>query len=551
MIAEQAANGWKIRKDASNYLKETSQKNLAWGTSADATVWTISFSEGNVLITNASNNVLLYNYQSPRFTTYGGTSNVVVNIQMFSKATVVTADANISDLGNVDGETVVVTSGTTLTANTPSAPEALVIQEGAKYVAEAQTTTPVVHFSVTMGSENPAGDETTASELEKAFNIILTTGGEIHYDITLGTSMAGTQADPNQWHAFTVPFPCDALNGIYNAETGAKLTNEVDYAIMDYHGDIRANGQYGWKKFRGTLVPGTFYIMTVNGDVKTFRFKKVATGALPNNTSKDFTAYNGTGADGDQGWNGIGNPSWLGGKVNYNVQVLDPYSYTFVTKTATSTNFKPGTPFFYKASSDGEMNMLEANADANYAPARTPANEIKNMAVRFGNEVFADKLYVTASEDALNSYENDKDLVKMTMSNTPKVAQIFGEAYGMKLSMVNTPLVNDKAEVALTLYAPNAGEYTISTPEMENADIYLTQNGSIIWNLSMGEYTNDFAKGNNEGYGLLLVKKAPNAATGVDNVQGDNVQCTKVLINEHVYILRGGEMYDVTGKMVK
>ncbi len=547
LIAEKTEGGWKIRKDATNYLKETSVKNLAWGISTEATVWTISFSEGNVVIESADN-TMKFNKDYPRFTTYASGQTA---IQMFSKATVVTADANITDLGNVNGETVVVTSGTTLTANTPSAPEALVIQEGAKYVATAQTTTPVVHFSVTMGSENPAGDETTASEIENALNIILTTGGEIHYDITLGTSMAGTQADPNQWHAFTVPFPVDVLNGIYNAETGAKLTNEVDYAIMDYHGDIRANGQYGWKKFRGTLVPGTFYIMTVEGSVKTFRFKKAAVGALPNHTSMGFTAYSGTGESTDQGWNGIGNPSWLGGKVNYNVQVLDPYSYTFVTKTANSTNFKPGTPFFYKASVNGTMNMLEANADANYAPRRTPANEIKNVAVTFGNEVFRDKLYISASEDALNSYEQDKDLVKMRMSNTPKVAQIFGDAYGMKLSMVNTPMINDNAEVALTLYAPEAGEYTISAPEMEDADLYLTKDGAIIWNLSTSEYTTDFTKGNNEGYGLMLIKKAPGAATGTENIEAVEAGAQKVVINNNVYILRNEQMYDVTGKAVK
>ena len=39
--------------------------------------------------------------------------------------------------------------------------------------------------------------------------------------------------------------------------------------------------------------------------------------------------------------------------------------------------------------------------------------------------------------------------------------------------------------------------------------------------------------------------------TGIEDVQGDNVQCTKVVIDDHVYILRGGQMYDVTGKAVK
>ena len=40
-------------------------------------------------------------------------------------------------------------------------------------------------------------------------------------------------------------------------------------------------------------------------------------------------------------------------------------------------------------------------------------------------------------------------------------------------------------------------------------------------------------------------------ATGVENVQGDNVQCTKVLINGQLFILRGEKMYDAKGQLVK
>lgn len=42
-----------------------------------------------------------------------------------------------------------------------------------------------------------------------------------------------------------------------------------------------------------------------------------------------------------------------------------------------------------------------------------------------------------------------------------------------------------------------------------------------------------------------------NAPTGIENIQGDNVQSTKVLIDGTLYILRNGNMYDVTGKLVK
>lgn len=443
-----------------------------------------------------------------------------------------------------NGATIIITGTNPVAKN-------VVVEDGSRIEASVPTTTPNVYFATTMGSTQTPG---SASELGSVENITLATGGEIIYDLTLGTSMAGIQADPNQWHAFTLPFAVSATEGIYDAETGAKLYNEVNYAIMDYHGDIRANGLYGWKKYSGILQPGVFYIMTVDGNTKTFRFKATQTGPMTQTTSMGYKAYNGSGDPSkDFGWNGIGNPSWVSGTVTVNVQVLDPYSYTYQPLTS-STNITVSTPFFYNAGGDGSTGsvvMQDAGTGANYAPARTPANEIKNVAVSFGNEVFRDKIYISASEDALNEYEQDKDLVRMIMSNTPKVAQIFGNAYGMKLSMVNAPMVNDQATYGLTLYAPNAGAYTIAVPEMENADIYLTYEGSIIWNLSMGEYTSDFAKGNNEGYGLLLVKKAPQVTTGVENAEANETGVQKVIINEHVYILRAEQMYDVTGKLVK
>lgn len=568
MTLEQVENGWKITKDGANYLTSTGNSNddLKWDTKTNATVWTISFSGNNVHITNSSSKRIQYNSGSPRFKPYGGTQK---DIQLFGKAVVVTETINISDLGYTEGEAIIASgegitltideptnaqsitaqNGATVEVNQPTTAESVVVEDGSKIVAHAATTTPTVYFSTTMGVTDNNGDfHGVATELDEVTNITLATGGEIIYDLTLGTSMAGVPADPNQWHAFSLPFAVDALNGIYDAETGAKLQNEVNYAIMDYHGDIRANGQYGWKKYRGILQPGVFYLMTVDGNTKTFRFKASVTGAMSETNSMSAKAYDGTGEDSDKGWNGFGNPRWIGGTFAYNAQYLDPYTYEYVTITPGMT-IPVGLPFFYKASTPSVVAMDEVGTI--YAPARNKAYEIKNVAVRFGNEVSKDKLYISASEDALNEYEQDKDLVKMFMSQTPKVARISGKAYGMKLCMVNAPMVNDQAEYSLTLYAPQAGEYTISAPAMDNANLYLTLNGAIIWNLSMGEYTSDFAKGNNEGYGLLLVKKAPQVTTGVENAEANETGVQKVILNEHVYILRAEQMYDVTGKLVK
>ena len=39
--------------------------------------------------------------------------------------------------------------------------------------------------------------------------------------------------------------------------------------------------------------------------------------------------------------------------------------------------------------------------------------------------------------------------------------------------------------------------------------------------------------------------------TGLEDVQKENVQCTKVLRDNHIYILRGEKVYTVTGQEVK
>ena len=48
----------------------------------------------------------------------------------------------------------------------------------------------------------------------------------------------------------------------------------------------------------------------------------------------------------------------------------------------------------------------------------------------------------------------------------------------------------------------------------------------------------------------IAIGQAPQVATGVDQVQGDNVP-TKMIINGQLFILRGEKMYDAQGKLVK
>jgi uncharacterized repeat protein (TIGR02543 family) len=475
------------------------------------------------------------------------------DITIYKWHKILSEDINVSDLEWTDA--VIVADGKTLTVDENRTLDNLTVEAGGKVDGLGNLT--VNDFTIE-GQDGKSGQVMNADKL--------TINGDAYFDFTLAVSR--TKA-ANQWHNFSVPFPVSVMDGVYNAETGAKLTNEVDYAIEDYHGDLRAQGKYGWKKYRGIMQPGITYSMTVNGDIQTFRFKKVAGAySFDANPSVGFSQYN-SGENTDAGWNGLGNMRLCYASVNNEnikenngvryVQILDAAEYAYKSYAVGEINLTVGSAFFIQAANNGTMTFAAAHnaPDIVYAPARTEAKRTdKPIAVTLSNENQSDRMYITASEDAKSEYQIGCDLQKMFATNTPQAPMIYSVNYGgIKLAAEEAPIVNDKASYALSLYAPADGTYRIETPtESENADLYLTKDGHVIWNLSMNGYEVELTKGTTEGYGLLLVRKAPSVATGVEEPTSDSSlkgRATKVVIDEHVYILRDGQMYDVTGKAVK
>ena len=114
--------------------------------------------------------------------------------------------------------------------------------------------------------------------------------------------------------------------------------------------------------------------------------------------------------------------------------------------------------------------------------------------------------------------------------------------------------INGQANYPLGISVPNTGEYEIyiaSHPE-EDEVLYLTMDGRPIWNLTYGGYTANLEKGTTNRYGLLLIKKSPQVATGVEEITIENGELVrKVLVDDKVYIIRNGEVFTITGQLVK
>lgn len=506
-------------------------------------LWTITYENNEWSIVaqgDHTRNIMRFNESSIIFSCYSSGQKA---IKLYKKAPVapevvdVTGSEAVSNIP--EGSDVTVEDGGELTVDTKNTFAKLIVKEGGKVTLSNKQLTVTGTFAIetSMGSGK-------SGELRGVNGSNFAVTGEAYIDITLGDN-----GNADKWHAFTVPFPVDALNGIFNLD-GTKLTNETNYAIMDYHGDIRAQGKYGWKKYRGTLVPGTFYLMTVDGARTTYRMKMKAGSTVVASNSKAVYKYapSGEGQSTDAGWNGIGNPTLAYGKVAAAVQVFDPVNYVYVTKDPNSCNFIVGTPFFYQAAADGSIEMQSANASAYYAPIRKAVKTTEQIKVSLANENYTDNLFISASEDATNNYQVGKDLVKMTMTNTPIVPQIFGVAYKTQLSMVHAPLVGDRANYTLNLYAPADGEYTISAQQTEDAIVYLTYEGSPIWNITAGEYNCDLQKGNNSGFGLMLVRRAPQVTTDIEGATQSQYGVRKLLINGQLLIEKDGKLFNVTGE---
>jgi len=355
----------------------------------------------------------------------------------------------------------------------------------------------------------------------------------------------------DQWHAMTVPFYVDVRNGVFTTDN-RPLKEGVDYTFAEYNSDNRAAGKRGWQMLRGgELVPGNFYCFSGSGYIQTFRFKQISGKTLFFGKEKILTAYaTSTTTKGNKGWNAVGNPTLCHGTVDFMVQTLEP-TYTYAVHQANSTVFPVGVAFFIQTDEDRTMIMKEATVPNKLRAKEEQWQQDISMCIRLSDSTYTDKLYVSASEDALDEYEIGKDLVKMAMTNAPCVPQISAPFYKSNMCAVYCPFTNDEVAVPLTLYAPSAGQYSLSVQCDDQVDVYLVQNNTLIWNLSAGAYDIDLAKGNTQDYKVVIRPKqqTPTGVRAAPITQDSGVE--KVILNQHLYVLKNGRVYDATGRLIK
>lgn len=364
--------------------------------------------------------------------------------------------------------------------------------------------------------------------------------------------------DPNGqiqygWYDFTVPFPVDVRTGIKGIQDNTlkeNFTNEVDYAVLEYLGQKRAQGQYSYQKFSGVMQPNRLYSITLDDDYNynTLRFQKTAGGALVASENVELKAF--SGADADANWNGVGNGTLRHADADVTSTYLQVYqsgNKSFLLVEKDNYSFVIGSAFMVQEI--GTMTLSTATHDALLTPNRQ-AEAMKPITIQIAREgqVFTDQLFISASEDGGQQYTMGVDLAKAGDLGYATVPQLWVNAYDHPLCAYDAQMIDGQAHYLLSLYAPAAGEYTLNTKNIpEGITLYLVQNGNILWDLSQ-TYTLELAKGITNDYGLLLVEEHK-VTTGNDNLMNDN-NADKILRNGILYILHNGKTFNAQGACI-
>lgn len=367
------------------------------------------------------------------------------------------------------------------------------------------------------------------------------------------------------WYDITVPFPVNALTGVTRFENGEwkELTYDTHYGFMDYHEDVRARGQNGWKWYRGILKPGVLYSFATDATINRYCFTMAKGSTINTDLEHQLQATQGQGEVKHKGWNGIGNGTMTYAKLEgeYLVQMLSHDNDEPVYKTVEGSehSFAVGAAYFVQV---GENCALEMSAETNASnPLRAPqrraeSESSKRISVTLAaNGHECDNFFVTCDDDASDTYTIGKDLTKMGKVSGTKIARMWTNAKGGNLCAVHKTYNGNEAIIPLSFYAPKNGEYTLSLNNYPEEDVYLTRNGIIVWDLNMSEYTFDLNAGTDSSYALQVVRRVQNTATGVDNATDNDNRGTifaeKMIVNGQLFILRDGILYDAQGKKVE
>ena len=227
----------------------------------------------------------------------------------------------------------------------------------------------------------------------------------------------------------------------------------------------------------------------------------------------------------------------------------------YIQTRLSSTSLRPGWSFFVQIGKSGTLTFATTDREASsplLAPAQSHSEQELTLLLNHGAK--SDHTGLILSDAYTTDYEIGADLEKM-----------FGEGFTLSVYTLsgNTRLAYNalSREAATQLIpvgfrAPEDGEYTFSLPEdsptegIERIDLIDYETGTLT-NLLSAPYTFSTTRTESESRFAITITYSKETPTDTEAPFGKgNKRIEKVLIQQQLYIIIDGKMYDATGKKV-
>lgn len=154
-------------------------------------------------------------------------------------------------------------------------------------------------------------------------------------------------------------------------------------------------------------------------------------------------------------------------------------------------------------------------------------------------------------EEAELPLEAGRPYIFRAAASTLEVAYT-GDAALAPITTGNNGLIGSFSQVKIANVNTNYIIYNNALYFVNTDNVYVGAHRAYLDMTGVPAYdNNEPQQGNAPRRRVVMTVHGEQTATGMENVQGDNVQCTKVLINGQMYILRGEKLFDATGRLVK
>ena len=404
--------------------------------------------------------------------------------------------------------------------------------------------------------------------------------------------------DSKNWYCFSLPYACN-LAAVRQLNGKSLGEYNKDWWIQYYDGAERAekgtwneagtgyNGASYWKTFAGTetLEANVAYLIGIGGiNESTVRYKTIYfppsaqadsyTEESPETKSVSVEAHVGAsvsaGHENDRGWNFIGNPyisifnqsgnnngvnsadklyfgHWNGTdydtKSKIYVNVPDGKG-KYVQNEASSIQLYPFKGYFIQVAGDADTELNFAKGQRVLQVAEAPSSElhadvILQIADAAGNN---DVTGILVDEDYTDSYEVARDLTKMgsTTQDGPQLWTYITDGTRQRLAFNALPAASAK-RIPLSIYAPKAGDYTLSINQMQSdlsgvTAVTLYYGETAVANLLDGDFTiTTNRRATDNGYSIT-VERVAQITTPINNNLSDAAAPIVVLNNGQVSV---------------